>query len=226
MPRSRFDGHLENYNEWVEKLQQWFGGCDPTYPKANKARTILSTLPPWLKRIINTGVAEATQHTRTAPTLKKLWGFLEHRFHEYDPSRADVRCPALTPRVVRGQVSLIDLEDFYTRWQRLLPLSNKTHLHVTREKLLSKLPWITETPVIREAKTSQGSYVVDFSGLDPPPGRARFEKELRKYSAQRCTAVPDIVSYSGLGVIVDCKDPYLQEWIVQLNNTPHTGATI
>ena len=29
------NGQLENYDEWVEKLQQWFGGCDPTYRKAN-----------------------------------------------------------------------------------------------------------------------------------------------------------------------------------------------
>ena len=34
--------------------------------------------------------------------------------------------------------------------------------------------------------------------------------------------VPEIVSYSGPGVIVDCKDPSLQEWILQLNHTPHT----
>ena len=48
----------------MEKLQQWFGGeVDPTYRKANEARMILSTLPPWLKGIINTRVAEATQHT-------------------------------------------------------------------------------------------------------------------------------------------------------------------
>ena len=32
---------------------------------------ILSTLPPWLKGIINTRVSEATQHTRTALTLKE-----------------------------------------------------------------------------------------------------------------------------------------------------------
>ena len=56
-----------------------------------------------------------------------------------------------------------------------------------------------------------------FSGLDPSPGHAPFEKELRKYSAQRCTTVPKIVSYSGPGVIVDCKDPYLQEWIFSVN---------
>ena len=48
----------------------------------------LSTLPPWLKAIINARVAEATHHRGTAPTLKEL---LEQRFHEYDPSRADER---------------------------------------------------------------------------------------------------------------------------------------
>ena len=64
--------------------------------------------------------------------------------------------------------------------------------------------------------------MVDFSGLDPSPGRARFEKELRKYSAQGCTTVPEIVSYSGPGVIVDCKEPALQDWILNFNNTPHT----
>ena len=46
---------------------------------------ILTTLPPWLKGIINTRLAEATQHTGTAPTLKELWDFLEQRIHEYDP---------------------------------------------------------------------------------------------------------------------------------------------
>ena len=91
-----------------------------------------------------------------------------------------------------------------------------------REQLLSKLPWIKEKVVKQEAKNSTDSYVVDFSGLDPSPGRAPFEKELRKYSAQACTTVPEIVSYSGPGVIVDCTDPALQEWILKLNNTPHT----
>ena len=68
---------------------------------------------------------------------------------------------------------------------------------------------------------------MDFSGLDPSPGRTPFENEIRRYSAQRCTTVPDIVSFFGLRVIVDCKDPYLQEWILQLNNTPHTrGSTM
>ena len=95
---------------------------------------ILSTLPPWPKRIINTGVTDGTQHTRTAPTLKELSDFLKQRFHEYDPSRADERWRALTPRVVRGQVSLIDLEDFYTPWQRFLPLSNETRHHVIAPK--------------------------------------------------------------------------------------------
>ena len=88
------------------------------------------------------------------------------------------------------------------------------------EQLLSKLPWIKEKVVKKEAKNSQGSYVVDFSGLDPSPGHAPFEKEPRKCSAQRCTAVPEIISYLGPGLIVDCKDPYLQEWILRLNNTP------
>ena len=183
---------------------------------------ILSTLPPWLKAIINAQVVEATHHTRTAPTLKELWDFLEQHFQEYDPARADERWRALTPRVIKGQVTLIDLEDFYAGWQHLLPLSNETRPHVIREQLLSKLPWIKEKVVKQEAKNSPDSYMVDFSGLDPTPGRATFEKELRKYSAQRCTTVPGIVSYSGPGVMVDCKDPALQEWIWKLNNTPHT----
>ena len=81
--------------------------------------------------------------------------------------------------------------------------------------------------VKKEAKNSQGSYVVDFSGLDPSLVRAPFEEELRKYSAQCCITVPEIVSFSRPGVIVDCKAPYLQEWILQLNNTPNTnGYTI
>ena len=48
---------------------------------------ILSTLPLRLKGSINTRVAEATQHQRTAPTLKQLWDILEHSFHESDPLR-------------------------------------------------------------------------------------------------------------------------------------------
>ena len=36
----------------------------------------------------------------------------------------------------------------------------------------------------KEANHSQDSFVVDFSGLDPSPGRAPFVKELRKYRAQ------------------------------------------
>ena len=183
---------------------------------------ILSTLPPWLKGIINARVAEATHHTRTTPTLKELWDFLEQRFHEYDPSRADDRWRALTPRVVTGQGTLIHLEDFYARWQRLLPLSNETRPHVIREQLLSKLRWIKEKVVKPEAKNSPDSYVVDFSGLVPSPGRTPFQNELRRYSAQRCTTVPEIVSYSGPAVIVYGTDPYLQEWIMKLNNTPHT----
>ena len=185
---------------------------------------ILSTLPPWLKGIINTRVAEATQHTRTSPSVRELWDFLEHRFHEYDTPRADEQWRALTSSVVKGQVSLIDSEDIYTRWQLLLPLSNETRPHVILEQLLSKLLWIKEKVVDKEAKNSQRSCVVDFSGLDPSLGRAPFEKELREYCAQRCTTISEIVSYSGRGVIVDCKDPYLQDWVVQLNNTPHTNG--
>ena len=82
--------------------------------------------------------------------------------------------------MVKGQLTLIDLEDFYARWQRLLPLSNETRPHVIREQLLSKLPWIKEKVVKQEAKNSPDSYVVDFSGLDPSPGPAPFEKVLRK----------------------------------------------
>ena len=85
MPKPQFNGQLDSYDELVEKLQQWLGGCDPIYRKANEAKMILSTLPPWLKSIINARAAEATHHTRTAPTLKELLDFLEQRFHEYDP---------------------------------------------------------------------------------------------------------------------------------------------
>ena len=115
MPIPRFNGQLQSYDEWVDKLQQWLGGCDPIYRKANEAKTILSTLPPWLKGVINARVAEATHHRRTATTLKELWDFLDQRFHEYGPSMADDRWRALTPRVVKGQVTLIDLEDFHAR---------------------------------------------------------------------------------------------------------------
>ena len=222
MPKLQLNGQLESYNEWVEKHQQWFGGCDPIYRKADEAKLILGILPPWLKGIINARVTEATQHTRTGPMLKEGWDFLEHRFHEYDPSRADERWRALTPREVKGQVTLIDLEDFYARWQRLLPLSNETRPHVIQEQLLSKLPWIKDKVVKQGAKNSPDSYVVDFSGLDPSHGHPPFENELRRYSAQRCTTVPQIVSFSGPAVINDCKEPFLQEWTLQLNNTPHT----
>ena len=139
--------------------------------------------------------------------------------HKYDPSRADEGWSALTARVVKGQVSLIDLEEFYTRRQHLLRLSNETWPGVIWEQLLSKLPWIKEKVVEKEAKNTQGSYAVDCSGLDPAPGRAAFEEELRKYCAQRCTTVPEMVSSSRPGVVVDCKDPYLQELVLQLNNT-------
>ena len=46
--------------------------------------------------------------------------------------------------MVKGQVTLIDLEDLYACWQRLLPLSNETRPLVIREQLLSKLPWFKE----------------------------------------------------------------------------------
>ena len=144
MPKPQSNGQLESYDKWVEKLQQWLVVCDPIYRKANEAKMVLSTLPSWLKGIINARVAEATHHTRTALTLKELWDFLEQRFHDYDPSRANDRWRALTPRVVKGQVTLIDLEYFYARWQRLLPLSNNTCPHVIREQLLSKLRSIKE----------------------------------------------------------------------------------
>ena len=161
MPKPHFNGQLASYEEWVEKLQQWLGVCDPIYRKASEAKMILSTLAPWLKGIINARVAEATHHIGTAPTLKELWGFLEQRFHEYDPSRADDRWPGLTPVVFKGQVTLINLEDFYARWQRLLPLSNETRPHVIREQLLSELPLIKEKVVKQEAKNSPDRYVVD-----------------------------------------------------------------
>ena len=222
MPKPHFNGQLDSYDEWVEKLQQRLGGFDPIYRKANEAKMILSTLPPWLKEIINTRVAEATQHTRTVPTLKELWNFLEQPFHGYYPSRADERWRALSPRVLKGHVTLNNLQDFYARWQWLLPLSNETCPHVIREQLPSKLPWIKEKVVRQEAKNSPDSYVVHFSGLDPSPCRAPLENELRRYSTQRCTTVPEIVSLLGPKVIVDCKDPNLQEWILQLNNTPST----
>ena len=37
MPKPQFNGQLESYDEWVEKLQQWLGVSDPMYPKANEA---------------------------------------------------------------------------------------------------------------------------------------------------------------------------------------------
>ena len=63
MPKPQFNGQLESYGQLAEKLQQWLGRCDPIYRKANEAKMILSTLPPWLKGIIKARVAEATQHT-------------------------------------------------------------------------------------------------------------------------------------------------------------------
>ena len=29
MPKAQFNWQLESYDELVEKLQQWLGGCDP-----------------------------------------------------------------------------------------------------------------------------------------------------------------------------------------------------
>ena len=69
--------------------------------------------------------------------------------------------------MVKGQVCLIDSEELYTRWQCFLTLSNETRPHMIPEQLLSKLLWIKEQLVKQEAKNSQGSYAVDFSGLDP-----------------------------------------------------------
>ena len=83
--------------------------------------------------------------------------------------------------MVEDQVTLIDLEDFYARWQRLLPLYNETLPHVIWQQLLSKIPWIEEKVFKKQAKNSQGRYVVNFSGLDPSPGRAPLKKELSKY---------------------------------------------
>ena len=126
--------------------------------------------------------------------------------------------------VVKEQVPLIDWEEFYTRWQCLLPLNNETRPHGIREQLPSNLRWIKHKVVEKEAKNGQGSCVVHFSGLDPLRGRAPFEEERNKYCAQRCTTVPAIICYSGPGVIVDCKDPCPQEWVFQLNNTPRTNG--
>ena len=69
---------------------------------------IFSSLLPRPKWIIINRAAEGPQRQPTAPTLKGLWDFMEHRFHEYDFSRADERWQALTPRVVKGQVSPLD----------------------------------------------------------------------------------------------------------------------
>ena len=85
MPKPQFNGQLESYDEWVENLQQWLGRCDRIYRKANEAKMPLSTLPAWLKGIINTLVAAATHHTQTAPTLKELWDFFEQHFTSMAP---------------------------------------------------------------------------------------------------------------------------------------------
>ena len=57
--------------------------------------------------------------------------------------------------MVKGQVTLIELEDFNARWQRLLPLSNETRPHVIREQLLSKLQWIKEKVVKQGLRIAQ-----------------------------------------------------------------------
>ena len=110
-----FNGQLGSYDEWVEKLHQLFGLCYVTYREANEARMILSTLPPWLRKIINRKLCEATQHTQTPPCLREVWDFSQHRFNEYDASRANERRCALSPGVFKGQVSFNDLEEFYNR---------------------------------------------------------------------------------------------------------------
>ena len=38
MPKLQFNGHLESYDEWVEKLEQWLEVCDPIYRKANEEK--------------------------------------------------------------------------------------------------------------------------------------------------------------------------------------------
>ena len=47
MPKPQFNGQLECYDEWVEKLQQWLGGCDTMYRKANEAKMKQVTTLPW-----------------------------------------------------------------------------------------------------------------------------------------------------------------------------------
>ena len=59
--------------------------------------------------------------------------------------------------MVKGEVSLIDFEDFYARWQRCLPLSNETASQLIQEQLLSKVPWIKGKVVDKEATISQKS---------------------------------------------------------------------
>ena len=85
MAPPNFNGQQGAHVQWVEKLHQSFGGCDPAYKKADEAHMFFSTLPPWLKAIITTRVAEGTQHPRTVPTLKELWDFLEHNFQNMAP---------------------------------------------------------------------------------------------------------------------------------------------
>ena len=59
--------------------------------------------------------------------------------------------------MVKGRVSLIDLEEFYTRWRRLLPLSSGTGPHAIPEQLLSKLLRIKEQVLEKEAKVASGN---------------------------------------------------------------------
>ena len=47
-------------------------------------------------------------------------------------------------------MSIINLEEFCTSWQRFLRLTNETRPHVIREQLLSRLLWIKEKRRIKE----------------------------------------------------------------------------
>ena len=78
MPPPHFNGKLENYAEWVEKLQQWSGVCDPTYTKANEARMILSILPTWLR---GSSTLESPSHSRHTygPQPQRLVGLFATR---------------------------------------------------------------------------------------------------------------------------------------------------
>ena len=122
----------------------------------------------------------------------------------------------------------MDLEDFHTCWQPLLPLSNDTRLQMIRGRLLSKLTWSKEK-VFFENRQETARKVMWWILVALTLRRVapRKKKKLRKYSAQCCTTVPEMISNSGPGLIVDCKDPHLQEWVLQLNTTRHTkGCTM